>query len=125
MFASPALTPDGQVLRNAKSGVTSALTTPVLKSFSLSGSHTTPGSSFAVNYSAEEDSGSLSRVVFSFVDPIGGSRVFAAYSNPPLSGRVEQDIPSNWPNGKYTLDYVNLIDAAGNGISYFTDFVSK
>ncbi|MFE7329402.1 fibronectin type III domain-containing protein, partial [Streptomyces sp. NPDC057565] len=99
-------------------GSSADTTTPTLKSFSVSGAQATPGSTVTINYLADDDSGALRNVIFQFTDPLGGTPQIRMDGTVSLSGAISQVIPSNWPDGAYTLDYIYLYDPSGNGVIY-------
>lgn len=72
-----------------------------------------------INYSATENSGSLATVLFQFTSPTGRIETIRADgTNLPLTGTVSAVVPDSWPNGTHTLDYITLLDAAGNQVTY-------
>ncbi|MBO1756673.1 fibronectin type III domain-containing protein [Allobranchiibius sp. CTAmp26] len=99
-------------------GSSADVTTPVLNSFSADLSPVTPGQIQTLHYSASDDSGALSQVLFIYSDSLGGQHQIARSGGIPLTGTLTQTIPTTWPNGTSTLDSVYVTDAGGNVAIY-------
>ena len=104
-------------------GSTADTSAPQLTSFAVSAPqpYANPGDVVSVSYTANDDSGRLRTIEFSFVDPVDRHYgIRSAGSVAPLSGTVSVQIPPEWIDGTYTLRSIWLVDEHENS-SFLVD----
>lgn len=96
-------------------------TTPTLTNVTASGKMSSPHATITLSYTGTDDSGTISFVNFTYLDPIGRTVNITTSNATGQSGSASIQVPESWPNGTYLLQSIAAYDPTGNIVTYMRD----